>query len=576
MAEEWGIMHWVIGVLNMRLCVAVVLAVVAIVCSHSSAWAENAVKPEVLFHCGVNLTNWLQAGSARQIQFTKYTKQDLANIKSLGCDVIRLPINLHFMTNGAPNYTIDPLFFYFLDQIVGWSEELKIHLILDNHTFDVAANTDPNVDKVLIPVWSQMAEHYKGRSTYIYYEILNEPHGIDDARWSEIQRQVINAIRQIDGTHTIVVTGAGWGSYNNLKALGVCRDDNLIYSFHFYDPFMFTHQGASWTNPSMVPLAGVPFPYGAGPMPACPASLKGTWIESSLNTYSNDGTEAHVKQLIDIAADFQNTRHVPVFCGEFGAYIPNSKPEHRVHWYELVRTYFQAKGIPWTTWDYQGGFGLFQAGTNELFEHDLNVPLVEALGLTAPAQTPYVLTPDRTGFSLYADYAGPGVLNSAGVSQGTLDYYCTTAPAEGLYCISCAGLARYDAIVFDFRPNKDMSLLAQKGSALEFWVRGGVPGAKLEVRFVDTKTSDPQDHPWRMGATLDEKQTTWDSQWHRVQIPLKDFVDRGSWDNGWFNPQGAFNWAAVDRFEIVAEYHDLTGMQFWFDTLRVTDPVGVR
>ena len=38
----------------------------------------------------------------------------------------------------------------------------------------------------------------------------------------------------------------------------------------------------------------------------------------------------------------------------------------------------------------------------------------------------------------------------------------------------------------------------------------------------------------------------------------------------------AFNWAAVDRFEIVAEYHDLAGMQFWFDSLRVTDPVGVR
>jgi len=36
----------------------------------------------------------------------------------------------------------------------------------------------------------------------------------------------------------------------------------------------FTKQGASWTSPSMAPLAGVPFPYGAGPMPACPPELK--------------------------------------------------------------------------------------------------------------------------------------------------------------------------------------------------------------------------------------------------------------------------------------------------------------
>ena len=64
------------------------------------------------------------------------------------------------------------------------------------------ANTDPNVDKVLVPVWTQMAEHYKGRSAYLYYEILNEPHGITDARWGQIQQKVITAIRAVDRVHT--------------------------------------------------------------------------------------------------------------------------------------------------------------------------------------------------------------------------------------------------------------------------------------------------------------------------------------------------------------------------------------
>ena len=70
---------------------------------------------QVPFHKGVNLTNWFQAASPRQIQFTKFTKKDFQNIKSLGCDVIRLPINLHGMTSGAPDYTLDPLFLNFLD-----------------------------------------------------------------------------------------------------------------------------------------------------------------------------------------------------------------------------------------------------------------------------------------------------------------------------------------------------------------------------------------------------------------------------------------------------------------------------
>ena len=73
------------------------------------------------FNKGVNLSGWLQAGSPQEIHFTKYTKQDFENIKSLGADVIRLPINLHSMTSGAPEYNLDPLFLKFLDSIIDWS-----------------------------------------------------------------------------------------------------------------------------------------------------------------------------------------------------------------------------------------------------------------------------------------------------------------------------------------------------------------------------------------------------------------------------------------------------------------------
>ena len=61
------------------------------------------------FHKGVNLTNWFQTDSPQTIQFNKFSKKDFERIKSLGADVIRLPINLHYMTSGAPDYTLDPL-----------------------------------------------------------------------------------------------------------------------------------------------------------------------------------------------------------------------------------------------------------------------------------------------------------------------------------------------------------------------------------------------------------------------------------------------------------------------------------
>lgn len=233
----------------------------------------STLQAQTPFSKGVNLTNWFQTASVRQIQFTKYTKQDFIRIKSLGCDVIRLPINLHFMTNGSPDYVIDPLFFDFLDQVVDWAEELQIHLLIDNHSFDPNVDTQPSIETVLLKVWPQMAAHYKNRSNYVYYEILNEPHGITTVAWCQIQQKVIAAIRAIDTKHTIVVGASGYNSYNELNNMPLYDDTNLIYTFHFYDPFMFTHQGATWTS-YMQDLAGVPFPYDAARMPATPPAPK--------------------------------------------------------------------------------------------------------------------------------------------------------------------------------------------------------------------------------------------------------------------------------------------------------------
>jgi len=538
----------------------------------SVLFAGPLFSAEPPFHRGVNLTGWFQASGPRAIQFTKFAKQDLINIQSLGCDVVRLPINLHAMTSGAPDHVPDPLFLNFLDQVVDWAEELEIHLILDNHTFDVSSDTDPNIGDVLVPVWRQMAEHYQDRSEFLYYEVLNEPHGIEDGVWNDIQTRVIGAIRKVDHTHAIVVGPAGWNSYNNLAKMSPHRDKNLIYTFHFYDPFLFTHQGATWTDPSMESLAGVPFPYDADRMPACPGDLDGTWVEGALNvSYAREGTVARVKELIDIAAEFQAERDVPLFCGEFGVHIPNSNPDERVYWYKVLHEYLEEKGIAWTTWDYTGGFGLFERDGNDSFEHDLNVPLVEALGLTAPEQTEFVMKPDTEGFELYTDYIASRVQASSYVGDGVLDYYDALVPADGQYCISWTGSSQYHQVGFDFKPNKDMSHLITGGFCVDFWIRGDTPGSSLDIRFMDTDTG-PNDHPWRMRVTIDEDWAVWDGTWQHVQIPLADFTEHGAWEGTWFSAQGLFDWTAVDRFEIVSEHHDLTGITFWFDQIQVLNP----
>ena len=525
---------------------------------------------EIPFHKGVQFTNWFQAPDIHQLQFTKYTKKDFEDVKRLGCDVVRLPINLHFMTSGAPDYVMDTLFYYFLDQVVGWSEDLGMYLILDNHTFNTHENTTPEIRDVLKKVWSQMADHYKGRSKFILYEVYNEPHDISDELWNDIQGDVIRTIRQSDTVHTVIAGPSGWNSYLHLDSLQVYDDDKVIYTFHFYTPFLFTHQGATWTTPSMGSLAGIPFPYNADRMPPLPDDLKGTWVEAAYNDYDRKGTEDFVRQELDIAINFQHSRNVPLFCGEFGVYMKNSNNSDRVYWYGLVREYLEENNIPWLIWDYHGGFGLFNKGGNDLFEHDLNVPLLEALGLDVPEQTEYIRKPDSTGFMIYTDYAAPGI--DSYPYDIAYDLYATDFPNNGVFCLKLEQGERYGTLFFDFRPDKDLSRLFQEDYALDMIVRSEIPGHRFDIRFVDTKTDVPGDHPWRMKYTLDETTFPSDGRWHHLFLPLSEFEEGGAWDDGWYDPEGKFDWTAIDRFEVVNEYDILHGDgALFFDNIHVTN-----
>ncbi len=532
---------------------------------------HHSYAQEAPFHRGVNLTNWFQAPSARQMQFTRYTRQDFINIQSLGFDVIRLPINLHFMTGGAPDYILDPLFLEFLDQAVNWAEELGIHLILDNHTFSPSEDTDPDVGKVLRAVWRQMATHYSGRSDRLYYEVLNEPHGISDALWNSIQQSVVDEIRLHDTTHYIVVGPAGWNSYNNLSAMPPYEDPKLIYTFHFYDPFLFTHQGATWVSPSMIDVLDIPFPFDAASMPSMPPGLSGSWVGGLYGTYPSDGTVQKVKQLIDIAVQFRQQRGVPLFCGEFGVYQPNSQEVHRVTWYEEVRKYLESNQIAWTMWDYHGGFGLFEEDGNGLFDHDLNVPLLESLGMDIPEQTDYKVIPDSLGFNIYDDYLAQSFLE-ASYTDGLLDYFSADHPNNGHYCIHWTGAGQYQAIALDLRPDRDLTRLVREDFALDLMVRGSDPGISFDIRFLDSKTADPADLPWRMGITIDRLMTVFDGNWHHLHIPLKEMREKGAWyNNTWHDPPGDFHWSEVDRLEIVPEAKALGSAHLYFDNLHITD-----
>ena len=530
----------------------------------------DAVIVSAPFSKGVNFSGWFENSSAQRISFSQYDEQDFADVKSLGADVIRLPIKLHDMTSGEPDYTLDPLLLRFLDLAVDWAEKYQIYLIIDNHSFHPVDPTVYDIDKVLLPVWAQIAQRYKDRP-YVIYEILNEPHGISDRRWGEVQGMAIEIIRKYDQKTPIIIGGTDYNSYNKLSALPRYTDSNLIYTFHYYDPFLFTHQGASWTPPFEY-ITGVPFPADKNRMPKVPSKIRGTWAENRMWEYPRDASPSKLFAILDKVVAFSKERNVPVFCGEFGVYMRSSPPEDRVLWYEFAANALDKRNIPRASWDYYGGFGVFNFEGKGDFHSDLNTGVVRAMGFTPPVQIPRPVEPRRTGFTLFDDYPSREISSGFWGDEDTDFSFYDTNAVEGEFAIRWDNAGQYNAFFFTFSRNGDFSELVKAGYCIEFLARTEKP-VSFAVRFLNPENS--ASIPWRMAYTIDENNLPPDGKWHKIRIPFRDMYEHGAWVNmeqKWLNPQNEFTWKNIEWLEFAAEHMNLKGYSIWFDSIKITEP----
>jgi len=521
------------------------------------------------FSKGVNFSQWFEVTDSSRIPFTQYSESDFENVKNMGADVIRLPIRLHDMTSGAPHYTLQPLLLKLLDTAVDWAEKHHLYIIIDNHSFHPDIQTTPDIEKALIPVWEQIAQRYKDRSKYVVYEILNEPHGISAEVWGEIQGRALNAIRKHDRKHYVIIGGTEWNSFNQLYNIPDYGDPLVIYTFHYYDPFMFTHQGAGWSPPLQY-LSNVPFPYDSKRMPRIPHELRGTWVEHSLRNYQADASPQKLLGILDNVVKFSNDRRAPVFCGEYGVFIPNSPREDRIIWYEFITNALDNRNISRTSWDYYGGFGVFNTQLKGDFFSDLNIEIVKAMKFIPPPQTERDNSPLRSGFTLFDDYPGRNIVTGLWGSEDAVFSFYDNNTADGEFAIRCYNASRYNNFWFAFPRNGNLSELASNGFYVEFKARAE-QAVKFDVRFLmpENQTSIP----WRMSYTIDEKLLPPDGRWHTIHIPLSAMYDQGAWVNRtqqWLNPKGEFSWQNVERLEFSIEHSDLKGISFWIDSVKIT------
>jgi endoglucanase len=232
-------------------------------------------------------------------------------------------------------------------------------------------------------LWRALAAHFAPVDPdHIFFEIMNEPEQNDPYRWQGIQATVVDAIRQAAPQNTIIASGAHWSGLGDLMVLEPLADPNIIYTFHDYEPFPFTHQGATWTSPEVRPERAIPYP--STPEDIAPKLDQEPTLSGQLflDTYGEDRWDAQrVENTIEFAAKWSQLHHVPVYCGEFGVHRPYAPPEARARWLHDMRVALEKNHIGWAMWDYQTNFGVVTKA-NGVTTPDVQV--LTALGLHAP------------------------------------------------------------------------------------------------------------------------------------------------------------------------------------------------
>jgi hypothetical protein len=160
------------------------------------------------------------------------------------------------------------------------------------------------------------------------------------------------------------------------------HDANIIYNFHFYDPHVFTHQGATWSTNFQHYLKDLPYPSTPENVQAAAALVPDAINRLSVIRYGWDRWSAsRIEAEFDQVVAWGKRWNVPLTCNEFGVYRKTSNPQDRAAWISDVRTALEKRGIGWTMWDYSGGFAVVVKQNGQTTVDEVTV---KALGLTIP------------------------------------------------------------------------------------------------------------------------------------------------------------------------------------------------
>lgn len=273
-----------------------------------------------------------------------FNEEDVAFLKSVGVNVIRLPFNYrHFERDDRPFQYLEAGFER-LDRAVRWCARHGIYVILDFHAVQGWQNPDwhcdnanrlvllwdnPHFQDRFVALWVEIARRYRGNPTVAGYDLVNEPctriryvstpYRPNWEGMNALYRRVIGAIRAVDPDHILFIEGDGFSTC--FAGLDAPFDDNVVCASHHY------------TAPT-----GGPGPY--------PGVIQGQYWDKDALRHEFEAHEG---------TQYARQHNIPLFVGEFGPSYggPAEELPDRLRAAADQIAVFEEAGAHWAMWTYK-------------------------------------------------------------------------------------------------------------------------------------------------------------------------------------------------------------------------------
>lgn len=315
---------------------------------------------------GINLGGWLSQCCHTKEHYKSFINEsDIAKIAKWGFDHVRLPIDAELVMDQSGSFIEDG--FSYIDSCISWCRENKLNMILDLHktngySFDESCNSffeRPKLQEQFVCFWDQISKKYGEHYDMLAFELLNEVVEKSYAEpWNKIAARAVAVIRKNAPMTKIIIGGVQNNSVLWVDKLDTPYDKNIVYTFHLYEPLIFTHQGAYWID-DMPEDFRIEYPESRElyeqETENCLSAEQGEFLR---NISSSVIDKEFFRKAIAGAISYAEKKGVPLYCGEMGV-IDRAAGASAVRWFEDVCEVLSENHIGYAMWNYRGkDFGL--------------------------------------------------------------------------------------------------------------------------------------------------------------------------------------------------------------------------